>query len=221
MKILDIPQSGACGTFVSVRTRYGQVRRRRSVIRKAPSPAQLLNRAGFGRVRGLWRTLTPEQNATWATDPEETRSQSRLAQSGKLPPYLVFVKVNAALVAQGLAPVLTRPKSYKFDANPVAELVSTNSGGVVELRLSVPTTPVTDILVLGAAPCSAGVSFANHFVILGRLPAAEAGYSHITKLYVDRYGAPPPGARVFIRTRQLRDGWVDFPIQTDAIVPAG
>jgi hypothetical protein len=58
-----------------------------------------------------------------------------------------------------------------------------------------------------------------HFTILGRLPAVKAGYSHITKLYVDRYGAPPPGTRVFIRTRQMSNGWVDFPTQTTAVVP--
>jgi hypothetical protein len=46
------------------------------------------------------------------------------------------------------------------------------------------------------------------------------GYSHIAKLYVDRYGVPPAGTRVFIRTRQQRDGWADLPIQTTAIVPA-
>ena len=40
MKILDIPQSGKLGNFFSVRTRYGQVRRRRGVIRKRPSPHQ-------------------------------------------------------------------------------------------------------------------------------------------------------------------------------------
>ena len=89
----------------------------------------------------------------------------------------------------------------------------------VGIKLSVPTTPATDILVLGAAPCSAGVSFVNHFTILGRLPAAEAGSSSIRKLYVDRYGEPAAGTRIFIRTRQVRDGWGDFPIQTTAIVP--
>ena len=115
--------------------------------------------------------------------------------------------------------LLTRPKPHTFDANCVGELVATNTGGVVELKLSVPRTPATDILVLGAAPCSAGVSFVNHFVILGRLPAAQAGYSHITELYAARYGAPPPGMRVFIRTRQVRDGWGDVPIQTTPIVP--
>ena len=56
-------------------------------------------------------------------------------------------------------------------------------------------------------------------MILGRLPASETDYSNIRKLYLDRYGEPPADARVFTRTRQVRDGWGDFPIQTTAIVP--
>jgi len=191
------------------------------VIRKAPSDAQLRHRAKFGGIRALWRIATPAQKATWATDPETVRSRPSLGQSGTLPPYLVFVKVNTIRASQGLPPVFTRPQPHKFDANPVGELVTTNTGGVVDLKLSVPTTPTTDILVLGAAPCSAGVSFVNHYVILGRLPAPEAGYSSIRKLYVDRYGEPAAGTRVFIRTRQVCDGWTDFPIQTSTLVPAG
>jgi hypothetical protein len=155
MKILDIPQSDACGTFVSVRTRYGQIRRRLGVIRKGPGPAQISHRAKFGHIRALWRTVSEAQRATWASDTHDVRSRTRMGQDGGLPPYLVFVKVNATRVAQGLAPVLTRPKHHTFDANPVGELVATNTGGVVELKLSVPTTPATDIMVLGAAPCSA------------------------------------------------------------------
>ena len=221
MKIFDIPQSGRCGTFVSVRTRYGQTRRRRGIIRKSPSPAQLLNRAIFGRIRALWRTLTNDQRAAWASDTCATSNRARLGQSSRLPAYLVFTKVNATLAFQGQAPILTPTERPSFDASPVGDLVVTNTGGAVDLKLSVPTAPATDILVLGTAPCSAGVSFAKHFTILGRLPAAEAGYSHITKLYVDRYGAPAAGTRVFIRTRQVSKGWVDFPTQTTAIVPAG
>jgi hypothetical protein len=221
MKIQDIPQSGACGDFVSVRTRYGQTRRRRGVIRKGPSPAQLLNQMRFGRTRALWRTLTDAQRATWKSDTHDVRSRPRVGQDGSLPPYLVFVKVNATRAAQGLPPVLTRPRHHSFDASPVGELVATNTGGVADLKLSVPTTPTTDIVVFGAAPCSAGVSFVNHYAILGRLPAPEASYSSIRKLYVDRYGEPAPGTRIFIRTRQVCDGWTDFPRQTTAIVPAG
>ena len=141
MKILDIPQSGGCGTFVSVRTRYGQFRRRRGVICKSPSPAQILHRANFGRIRAMWRTLTERQRATWAINPQDIRSRPRMGQSGTLPPYLVFVKVNTIRASQRLAPVLTRPESYKFDANPVGDLVATKTGGVVDLKLSVPTNP--------------------------------------------------------------------------------
>src|ERR1039457_4538893 len=109
MKIQDIPQSGRCGTFVSVRTRYGQTRRRRGVIRKSPSPAQLLNRAIFGRIRALWRILTNAQRAAWAADTCATNSRSRLGQSSRLPAYLVFMKVNATLAFQGQAPVHSHP----------------------------------------------------------------------------------------------------------------
>jgi hypothetical protein len=219
MKILDIPQSGKQGTFVSVQSRYGQYRRRYAVPRKGPSPAQIVARAIFGRIRALWRTLNDAQRATWTTAGQDPHSEPRLGKSGRLPGYLVFMKVNATLAYQGLDPVLTRPERPSFDANPVAGLVITNTDGATDLQLSAPSAPATDILVLGTHPRSAGVSFAKHFVILGRLPAAEAGYSNITKLYVDRFGAPPPGARIFIRTRQVSNGWGDLPIQTTAIVP--
>jgi hypothetical protein len=219
MKILDIPQSGKQGTFVSVQSRYGQYRRRYAISRKSPSPAQIVARAIFGRIRALWRTLNDAQRATWTTGDQYPHSEPRLGKSGRLPGYLVFMKVNATLAYQGLDPVFTPPERPSFGANPAAGLVVTDTAGAIDLKLSVSSTPATDILVLGTHPRNAGVSFAKHFVILGRLPAAEAGYSNITKLYVDRFGAPPPGARVFIRTRQVSNGWGDFPIQTTAVVP--
>jgi len=219
MRILDIPQSGKLGTTVSVRTRYGQVRRRYAVPSKAPTQAQLSSRETFGRVRFLWRTITDEQRGTWTIPGKDVNSQSVLGQSGRLSGYLLFMKINSNLAYQGLPPVLSPTERPTFDANPVRELVITNTGGVVDIKLSVPTAPTTDILVLGTYPRSPGVTFAKHFAILSRLPAPEAGYSTITQLYVDRYGVPPAGMRVFIRTQQVLDGWSDLPSQTTAIVP--
>jgi hypothetical protein len=218
MRILDIPQTGKLGTSVSVRTRYGQIRRRYAVPRKAPSAAQLSVRETFGRVRFLWRTLTDEQRAAWTIPGQNVSSQPCLGQSGGLPGYLLFMKINTTLAYQGLPPVLTPTERPIFGANPVRELVITNTGGVIELKLSVPSSPAADILVLGTRPTSPGVTFAKHFTILGRLPAPEAGYSTITRIYVDRYGVPPAGTRVFIRTRQILNGWEDLPQQTTAIV---
>jgi len=154
MKILDIPQTGKIGTAVSVRTRYGQIRRSYSVPRKAPSPAQLRTRETFGRVRFLWRTLTDEQRDVWVTPGQDVNSQPSLGQSGRLSGYLPFMKINSTLAYQGLPPVLTPTERPTFGANPVRELIITSTGGVVELKLSVPTAPATDILVLGTPPRS-------------------------------------------------------------------
>jgi hypothetical protein len=219
MRILDIPQSGRCGTFVSVRTRYGQIRRRYAVPRKSPSPAQRRIRSAFGRVVALWRGLTDAQRATWTPAGKNTSSQPCLGQSGSLPGYVLFMKLNATLIYQGLPPALTPTERPRFDASQIGELVVTNTGGAIDLKLSVPSAPTARILVLGTHPRSAGVTFAKHFTVLGVLPPAEAGYSNITDLYVARYGKPSVGTRVFIRTRQLLDGWEDAPKQTAAIVP--
>ena len=219
MRILDISQSGKLGTTVSVGTRYGQIRRRHAVPRKAASPAQIHTRETFGRVRSLWRTITDEQRATWMIPAQDVHSEPCLGQSGRLSGYLLFMKINSILAYQGLPPVVTPTERPTFGVNPVRELVITNVGGVIDLKLSVPSAPAADILVLGTYPRSPGVTFAKHFAILGRLPAPEAGYSTITTLYVDRYGVPPAGTRVFVRTRQMLNGWEDFPSQTTAIVP--
>jgi hypothetical protein len=219
MRILDVPQTGKLGTTVSVRTRYGQVRRRYAAPGKAPSPAQMRIRESFGRIRFLWRTLTDEQRAAWTTAAQDVNSQPCLGQSGRLSGYLLFMKINSVLACQGMPPALTPTERPTFGTNPVSELLITNTGGVVELKLSVPKGPAAGILVLGTYPRSPGVSFAKHFAILGPLPAPEAGYSNITALYVDRYGMPPARTRIFIRTRQVQDGWEDFPRQLTAVVP--
>jgi hypothetical protein len=220
MKILDIPQSGKAGTYVSVRTRYGQVRRRYAIPTDRRSSAQLRIRSAFGRVVSRWRGLTDDQRAVWAVAAQDVYSGTRLGQSGRLSGYLLFIKVNSILVYQGQALAVTPPERPTFDANPVGALVATNSGGVIDLKLDVPSAPATPVLVLATGPCSAGVSFAKHFTILGVLPPAEAGYSNITDLYVARYGRPPVGTRIFIRTRQVLNGWEDVPKQTTAIIPS-
>ena len=43
--------------------------------------------------------------------------------------------------------------------------------------------------------------------------------SDITDLYVARFGVPPAGTKVFIRTQQHINGWDDLPKQTSAVVP--
>jgi hypothetical protein len=76
-----------------------------------------------------------------------------------------------------------------------------------------------DIMVFGQAPCSAGRSKRRNVAYLGLLPVPQDGMSDITEMYIARYGEPRPGEKVFIVTRQQKDGWEGFDQETSEIVP--
>jgi hypothetical protein len=202
MIIRDIPQSGKFGNAVSLKSRYGQSRRPLVLPTDTRTPAQLRVRSTLGRVASRWRALTDAQRAAWTAAARDVASRRRLGQSGPLTGFLLFTKINCALAAIGLQQVVDPPQRPNFNANPVGPLTITNTDGVIDLKLSVPGTPAQQIVVLGYPPCSAGVSFARDFTILGLLPPPVAGFSTITDFYRAKYGVPPIGTRVFIRTRQ-------------------
>ena len=218
MKILDILQSGKLGTIVTVQTRYGQVRRPYVIPRDPHSEDQLRIRSNFRHGPSHWRKLTDDQRLAWTIAAAHEHSQPSLGQSGTLPGYVLFVKINSNLAYLGLPPVLLPPPRPIFDENPIGQLFVTNTNGVADLKLSVTGAPAQYTLVFATAPCSAGVSFAKHFTFRGLLPAPVANLSTITDLYVPKYGVPPVGSRVFIRTQQHIDGWRDLFKQINAIV---
>jgi hypothetical protein len=220
MKILDIPQSGKIGTDVSVRTRFGQTRRKLTVQNDPKTPNQIRVRSLLGRIAARWRTLTDQQRALWILAASLIQSRRRMNQSGALLGHQLFTKINFNLVIAGQSQVDVPTERPQFDPNPVGEITITNNGGEIRLKLRVSATPTQPIVVLGYTPMSAGAMFARDFVILGLLPAAVDGFSDITDLYVARYGVPPVGKRLLIRTRAQVNGWEDIPLQTTGIVPA-
>ncbi len=220
MKIIDVPQSGNLGTFISVKNRFGQFRRRYVVPRDPRTPAQLGVRSRFGRVSSRWRVLTDQQRAAWIAFAAEVFSRSRLGQSGPLTGCQLFVKINTNLAFVGMEQVSDPPACPEFGPNPVGDLSITNTNGVIALKLSVPTALSQQILVWGTMPGSAGVSFPGRFTFLGLLPDPVADSSDITGLYVAKYGVPPVSKRVFIHTRLQLNGWQDNPKRTTAVVPA-
>ena len=68
-------------------------------------------------------------------------------------------------------------------------------------------------------PCKAGRSSCTTFCYLGLLPEPRNGLSDITRLYCKRYGAPPLGSRIFIRTKQQLEGWQDLPRTAHVLIP--
>ena len=210
MKVRRGKFSGAMGNEVYVNTKHGQVVRSRPRRSPRTTPDRQRARRNLAGVASLWRTLSNEQFAAWAA----------AARQEGMPPYRFFCKINGALAAYGQPRLLDPPKRERLCPNPVERLEIQNRRGVITLRLRVPEAPAKFTFVFGVRWCSRGISVPRtNGVLLGRLPPAVQGRSEITDLYVNKFGQPPPGSRVFIWTRQVINGRTDALKRTCADVP--
>ena len=215
----DVPQSGKLGTTVNVKSRYNQIERQYVIPKDPKTRAQMRIRSNLGRIAPRWRVLEQEQRNAWTLAGQDADTRHRFGRSVPLTGFQFFLKINCARAALGLEQFVTPPPQPQLGLNPVGDLLATNDGGVIALKLEVASAPAQYTVVCGAAPCSAGRSSTRHFNILGFLPTPIRGVSDITALYVARYGRIPAGWRIFIRTYQHRDGFEDLPKQTSVIVP--
>ena len=219
MKVLDIPSSGKRGTIVAYLSPFGLCHRALIVPANTQTPARQHMRRAFGNFARAWsRVLTQTQRDRWNAAGPKVRSAKRL-ESGPLTGQLHFQGINSARSCVGLPPLWEPPVPVVFDRNPVGPLIIINDQNGLRLLLKL-TGPVTEqIMVFAQAPCSAGRSKRRNVSYIGLLPPAVNGLCDITALYVARYGTPRPGEKLFIVTRQQKDGWEDFDQETSEIVP--
>ena len=210
MKIRKGRFSGKLGLEVYVNTKHGQVVRSRARRPWRPTEGRLAVQDNMAKVVNAWRQITPKQYAAWTA----------AARKADMDTYPFFSKINGALSAAKLPLLMDPPKPEKIRPNPVEELRILNENGVITLLLRVPRAPAQHTFVLGSRWCSPGIwTRGNKFAIIGELPPAIRGWSDITALYVKAFGVPRVGHRVFIRTRQLVNGWEDGFKETCADVP--
>ena len=207
MKILDIPQSGKRGLNVSQDGQFGQISRTVAKVSNPRTPSQMAVRDNLSRVAARWRALQETQRAAWMAAAEDVKSNPRLNQSGSLSGFQLFTKINCALAQFGQAQVDAPPAQPQFPALAPQNLVITNTGGVIALKLTCPSNPGDNTIVRGAKPLSQGRETCNDFRILGMCPAPAQGSADITSLYTARYGVPPVGNKVYVQVNQLVDGW--------------
>jgi hypothetical protein len=219
MKVLDIPSSGKRGTIVAYLSPFGLCHRALIVPANTQTPARQHMRRAFGNFARAWnRVLTQAQRDRWNAAGPKVRSAKRL-ESGPLTGQLHFQGINSARSCIGLPPLWEPPAPVVFDRNPIGPLIITNDQSGLRLLLKL-TGPVTEhIMVFAQAPCSAGRSKRRNVSYIGLLLPAVDGLCDITALYVARYGTPRPGEKLFIVTRQQKDGWEDFDQETSEIVP--
>ena len=140
MKILDIPQSGKRGLYVSQGGRYGQISRALVIPSNPRTVAQTSVRGILSRVAAAWRGLQESQRAAWTAAASGVNSASRLGQSGPLTGLQLFNKINCTLAQFGQEQVVAPPARPQFPALAPQSLVITNASGVVALKLTCPTS---------------------------------------------------------------------------------
>jgi hypothetical protein len=220
MKILDIPQSGKRGLNVSQAGQFGQISRALAIPSNPRTPAQMGVRKVLTKVSANWRALQEPQRAAWVAAAKEAKSSSRLGQNGVLSGFLLFTKINCTLAQFGQAQVEAPPAHPQFPDLAPTNLVITNTGGTIALKLTCPADPGDNTIVRASVPVSQGRESYASFRILGMCPAPAQGSADITGIYTARYGVPPVGKKVFVQVNQFVDGWEDLPASFSAIVPA-
>ena len=221
MKIRKGKQSGTLDNAVFVNNKYGQVVRSRPRRQSRKTSARLRCQASCSNQASRWRNLSDARQAAWRAVAGQCRCRSTGKEDAKLSGCQLFVKINCALAAVRLEPVLAPPKPVKFGPNPVKRLVIRNEQGRITLELWLGKAPAAYIVVRGSPPCSRGILVRSNYSKIGLLTAPVRGHNEITAFYVERFGVPPVGSCVFIRTRQMIGGWEDDFKDISAVVPRG
>jgi hypothetical protein len=178
--------------------------------RKRRTAAQQRTQQGLTQCSQGWNDLlTEEQRIAWRRLAETLPRRVRNGRFYRLRGHQVFRAINTVLALLGREPQTDPPPLPKFGVNPRVTLQITGAGRGLTLKLILSGTPTEDIMVFASPPWKAGRTYCGDYRFLGLLPTPVEHVSDITRLYIKKYGVPPPNTRVFIRTWQVVDGWED------------
>jgi hypothetical protein len=213
MKIQDIPQTGKLGLTVTWKGRNGQIRRILVTPKNPRTDRQLEVRDLPAQQARRFDSLTDAQQNAWNVAAAGFKSTPTLGQSGPLTGLQLFLRINCKLGLLGQTLVNALPEAPQ-------NLVITNTGGVVAVRLTCPTEPGESTVLRASPPQNSAIRACRNYRIIGVCPAPVAGAADITGLYTAEYGAVPVGKRIFVLASTMVDGFESLPRKFQARVPA-
>jgi hypothetical protein len=220
MKIQDIPQTGKLGLTVTWPGRNGLLRRILVTPANPRTGPQLVVRDLLSQQARRFDALTDEQQDAWNVAAAGYQSRPSLGQSGPLTGMQLFIRINCKLGLLGQTPVDVPPAAPQFPSLAPQNLVITNVGGVITVKLTCPDDPGENTVLRASPPQNSAVRACRNFRIIGLCPAAVQGSANITGLYTAEFGVVPVGKRLFVRASTMVDGFESLPHQFQARVPA-
>jgi hypothetical protein len=220
MKIQDIPQVGKFGMSVTWPGRNGLIRRILVTPANPRTDRQLVVRDLLAQEARRFDALTDAQQDAWNVAAQGYRSTPSLGQSGPLTGLQLFVRVNCKLGLLGQAAVDVPPVAPQFPELAPQNLVITNAGGLVAVKLTCPSDPGTNTVLRASPPQNSAVRACRNYRIIGVCPAPVLGASDITALYVAEFGSVPVGKRLFVKASTMVSGFESLARQFQARVPA-
>ena len=190
--------------------------------RKRRTAAQRRTQEGMTQFSQGWNErLTEDQRTAWMRLAEALPRRVRKGRFYRMLGHQVFRAINSVLALLGREPRTDPPPRPNFGVNPRITLQIKGTSRGPTLKLSLSETPTEDVMVFASPPWKAGRTYCGDYRFLGLLPASVKGWSDITRLYIKKFGVPPPNTRVFIRTWQQVDGWENRGQMklTNALVP--
>jgi hypothetical protein len=193
------------GTTYS-RNRFGQYVRRRAVPAQPRTSFQMSVRSFFGSVASRWRDLSQDSQALWRAFAERIVRTDPLGNPIRLTGLQAFVMMNALRRVLGL-PVTPNAPPDVGTPPAIATLTLSIDTTVNEMEVQFTPTPLAGAIVIEAtAPQSAGVNSVGRskfrFVRMvkpGSYGASITSPQNIWNEYVNRFGIPPLGSKIFVR----------------------
>ncbi len=185
---------------------------------KAPTPDQRRAQTEMRTLSAAWNELADEQRQAWSVTARTSRRGGRAARRRRRSGRRAFFRANFRRLALQ-QPVLTDPPtSGTFCPAPLVRLVITNHAGRIALRLRITDGPTEGVMVSSWRSLNAGVMVWKKFIRIGPLPPPKGGLCDITKQYVEKFGVPSVGKKIFIRIQQMKDYLGTLAYATSAVV---
>jgi hypothetical protein len=183
-----------------------------------PTPDQRRARKEMSLLSEAWNSIEEDERRAWDDKSSRNRRGGRAARRRRRSGRRLFFQANFHQLALQQK-LLTHPNAAdRFHVMPQVELIITNHAGRISLMLRLLQGDFEGVMLSSWPPLNAGVMVWRRFVRLGPLPAPRRGLIDITKLYVDKFGIPPVGKKIFIRIQQMKDTLGKLYQVTSAIV---